>query len=874
MARDFRKPALWRRIFENVEPENANQAARLEAAFLIFRERTASLLERIAASLPSLTVHDITHIDALWETAELIVGPSYPLNPMEAFVLGGALLLHDAALCFEAYENGREGIRATVQWKDAFAAEREKNAERKTPLDNNDVEAAADFSAVRMLHADQAPTLIDRAWTVPDTLEQIFLLDDLELRRHFGHILGQIAASHNWSIEDLQSSLPIQMNAPGNWPAQWRIDPVKLACILRCADAAHIDNRRAPDFLYALTRREGISFEHWKAQNWLARADIDQSDPSGSTIAFTSSRNFRAEDADAWWVAYDAIRLVDKEIRQSNALLESRPQKQTSPLFPIRQVAGVSSPQSMNTFVRTENWKPWHAELHVGNIERLVRNLGGENLYGGNDKAEHFGIVLRELLQNARDAIVARRKLDKNYAGKIRVGLADQGDGPATLEVMDDGIGMSERVLTGPLLDFGSSFWSSALLNEEFPGLRSSGFSSIGRYGIGFYSAFMMANSVRVASRRWDRGLDTIATISFPRGLTLRPIFSTNVSDTFDGSTSTVVTCILKPMDDNERPSERILNANPTKPTAKVSVRFSDFVSRLVTGLDVPVEVSVNGGDWIEVHDSIQEIVKGETSKLEWLKKTTLTEYFQHQTPIEFNDVMKRLRPIYVDEKLVGLAALRTDLGDFPLVGGILTVGGFWPGAYRGVGVQRSFFGFMEQFPNSAKREPGKRIAPQHVLDRWLSEQLQLLKGKTLEPPALFALTGYLSDFEFDPTPYVLTLFFKGPQAMMLTLEQVFEAMKAEPIALFKFSIMNHVDFHVQQLSYENFLTFRPTSASSFLSLELEGDVPKHPCSFIGCLYRRAQKDAYRLKFETVIAPIRSLTGQVEVFIVRLEPQS
>ncbi|MBA2593659.1 MAG: hypothetical protein M3495_02490 [Pseudomonadota bacterium] len=47
--------------------------------------------------MPGLTVHDITHLDALWRVADQIAGPDYPINPAEAFVLGGAFLLHDAA---------------------------------------------------------------------------------------------------------------------------------------------------------------------------------------------------------------------------------------------------------------------------------------------------------------------------------------------------------------------------------------------------------------------------------------------------------------------------------------------------------------------------------------------------------------------------------------------------------------------------------------------------------------------------------------------------------------------------------------------------------------------------------------------------------
>ncbi|MBR1245320.1 ATP-binding protein [Bradyrhizobium sp. AUGA SZCCT0169] len=866
MSKPFQKPALWIRTFEQVRPEDADKAARLQTSFVIFRERTAAVLEKIAQSLPNLTVHDITHIDALWEVSDLVAGPTYPLNPMEVFVLGGAMLLHDAALCFDAFEDGLEGIRKTVHWSDAFALEQERNKERDTRQPTSALETAADFSVVRLLHADQASNLVDRAWTDPDTSNQIFLIDDIELRKRFGSIIGQIAASHNWNIEDVQSRLPNQINAPGDWPGDWRIDPIKLACILRCADAAHIDNRRAPDYLHALTRREGISLKHWKAQNWLARADLDQSDRSGTTLAFTSNRDFQAGDAEAWWIAYDAIRLVDKEIRQSNALLGSRHQREISPEFRIQNVAGVSSPEAMGTFLRTQGWKPWHAELHVGNIERLVKNLGGQNLYGGEDKAEHFAIVLRELLQNARDAIAARKKLDQGYAGRVRVRLVDQDQSPAILEVIDDGIGMSQRVLSGPLLDFRSSFWKSDLLNEEFPGLRSSGFGSVGRYGIGFYSIFMIADSVKVSSHRWDRGLDTVASISFPKGLTLRPIFSTGANSEFNSSISTIVTCTLKSINDG-RPSEWIFKRSPKQ---ELHVPFVDFVSRLVLGLDIPVDVSVNNGDWIRAHEPVEEIVKSDDAKFNWLNNVTLAKYLP-AAGFDAEEVSKRLRPLYVDGALVGLAALSLELTNAPfLTGGLAAVGGFLAGGYKNPNGQQSYIGYLDQFPNSAKREPGIRVAPQSILHQWIVDQLELLGKRADEPSRRLALTNHLCDFDFDPTPYMLALFFKGQQRFTLSIDQIFEFLKSEPIALFKWGIMDHVDMYVQQNAYENYMTFRPVGNSPFLSLELEGSVPKNPNSFIGCLYRYASRGGRSLKFETRPTTIHSISGSTDVVIVTL----
>src|SRR3546814_7262110 len=119
------------------------------------------------------------------------------------------------------------------------------------------------------------------------------------------------------------------------------------------------------------------------------------------------------------------------------------------------------------------------ARLQVSDVPRIVENLGGAKLYGDDPT-----VSLRELIQNAADAVQARRRFDERDSdyGLISVGLEDRVDGTWLL-VEDNGIGMSELVLTGPLLDFGTSFWRSPLAMDEFPGLMAAGMTAIGRLG-------------------------------------------------------------------------------------------------------------------------------------------------------------------------------------------------------------------------------------------------------------------------------------------------------------------------------------------------------------------------------------------------------
>lgn len=836
---------------------------RLRVALLTFRNKVAFLANHIHKAFPNLTIHDVTHLDALWETADLVAGPGYPLNPMEAFVFGGAILLHDAALCFEAYSAGIDGVRNTIQWRDAFAAERERHPN----IAEDESKDAADFAAIRLLHAEQAATLADVAWTDPDTDQAIFLLDDFDLRKRYGPIIGTIASSHHWTIEKVSSELPNQINAPGDWPADWRIDPVKLACLLRCADAAHIDNRRAPDFLYALLRRVGISRDHWHAQNWLARADIDQADETAQTIIYTSNRDFEQKDADAWWVAYDAATLVDAEIRSSNALLLSRPQRAVSPPFKIQRIGGSSSPELMSIHIRARDWKPWSAKLHVGNVEKLVKNIGGENLYGvGSDK---LYVALREIIQNARDAIFARQNLDSNFSGgRIRVRLRRERN-RWVLEVEDNGSGMSERTMTGPLLDFGTSFWATNLVQDEFPGLRASGFKPVGQYGIGFYSIFMISDDVSVSSRRWDRGLDSVYQLKFPRGLTLRPIVTAGTGASFGGDTSTIVSCVLH--DNTIDDQGKIFVRSGVINEPNFYLELEDYLAVLTAGLDVLVQLQVNDRDLADIHRPISTIIT-ENDHERWLLKLMLSSYRPGAPTEQAQSDANRLRPLKSGNQIVGLAAI--DLSPNAYGFNVRTVGGLATSISGRA--SSSFVGFIDFSSGSAKREGRTIVAPQSELLDWATEQFGLLDAAAISPINWCLATCSFSDLGIDPSPRLHALFFTAAGPVILRLDDIFTFLQTTPIALIKSGMMNHLETLGDKLPFENFPTFVPIKNSKFLSLNgflprMEGEAPQPlEFSFVRCLQKHCETKNRTLVYEVRRSVRPSIFGTADAVILSL----
>ncbi len=487
---DYRQSPLWQTAFPELDDDLKTQRNKLATAYEAFRERVKLLVGQIHKDMPALTVQDIGHIDALWWVASEIAGDNYLLNPAEAFVLGGAFLLHDAAHCMAAYPGGIEEIRALPEWREFSAGMTEEELTPGKP----DFQLVL-FEVLRVLHPRQARNLPALHWSAPGDATPLYLLPHDELRAVYGDAIGRLAESHWWSPHELEALSQTKITAPVCLkPATWDVDILKLAVLLRTADAAHLDAERAPRFLLALVQPGGASLAHWQFQSRMNQVKRDP-DTARHDLLISSSP-FPIEQQEAWWLAYDAARLIDKELRAADRLLLDHHR----PRLAVRQLGAAHSPEDFARAVPTQGWQPVDASIKISDVKSLVDRFGGEKLYGDDPTA-----ALRELLQNAIDAVHACRKLGGlgEEEGHIEVAVEDDPDGH-WLHVTDTGIGMSRYVLTEVLLDFGRSLWGSADLRGEWSGLRASGFEAIGQFGIGFFSVFMLGERVRVTTRRYE----------------------------------------------------------------------------------------------------------------------------------------------------------------------------------------------------------------------------------------------------------------------------------------------------------------------------------------------------------------------------------
>jgi len=153
---------------------------------------------------------------------------------------------------------------------------------------------------------------------------------------------------------------------------------------------------------------------------------------------------------------------------------------------------------------------PWRRRIsYQVNIVGIIEIMGS-SLYSRPDTS------IRELIQNAHDAIQRRRNRDLNYQGRIDI---EQDPKSGTLTFHDDGIGLTAEEAEKYLGTLGIGITGlikkgGVLTDPVAPGDDD---NLIGQFGIGLFSSFMLADRIVVESRhldhpegvRWEAGAGT-----------------------------------------------------------------------------------------------------------------------------------------------------------------------------------------------------------------------------------------------------------------------------------------------------------------------------------------------------------------------------
>ena len=238
----------------------------------------------------------------------------------------------------------------------------------------------------------------------------------------------------------------------------------------------------------------------------------------------------------------------------------------------------------------------------------------------------HKEIFLRELISNASDAIdkLAYRSLTddsvKTAREDFKIEVKPDRDA-RTLTISDNGIGMSADELEsnlGVIARSGSYAFKNELTDQE---KEDKTVEIIGQFGVGFYSAFMVAEKVRVVSRKFGEDTANVWESTGADGYTVAPAER--------AAAGTDVILYIKPDTEDEHYSDYL----DTYELKRIIKKYSDYIR-------FPIVMDVEKSRPVE-SDEVDEDGK---------KKTTYETYTEAETVNSMVPIWQRPKSEVSDE--------------------------------------------------------------------------------------------------------------------------------------------------------------------------------------------------------------------------------
>lgn len=245
---------------------------------------------------------------------------------------------------------------------------------------------------------------------------------------------------------------------------------------------------------------------------------------------------------------------------------------------------------------------------------------------------------------------------------------------------------------------------------EEFPGLMAAGMHAIGRFGIGFFSVFMLGPVVRVYSRRCDKGQDTGRLLEFRGGTSARPILSPAPGTPVPIDGGTRIEVLLK---DHPFEAGGLLHINSY---TKRTMPLATLVGAVAPNLDVATEILVKEGteqvarpgDWLRISDL--DLVR---------RLNPIADRSDADSPKADRALMQTIED--EDGQIFGRAFISPSRYSFSADGGWVTISGLRAGRLHNVE------GILLGEAVTAARDAAQPLATRDALARWASKQAELI---------------------------------------------------------------------------------------------------------------------------------------------------
>lgn len=453
--------------------------------FLKLRDVIAPQISDTRILFPEFTPHDEPlHVVKLFQLADKFFGQrTYrELNAPELFLLGAGLYAHDWGMAVG--EDEKHFLRNSADQK----------LLRSTfvPLPDEHERLEAFLRTNGLMQPNTSPQQLTDHYLRQYVRETHARRSGSRVRAHFkeypamGEALARICEGHWYDFATLDN--------PERFPREYEVagncaNLLALALQVRIIDLFHITDDRTPFALWRfVSPTDAKSAEEWKKHRALHGVAVTDFSP-GRAIKVQGF----TENEEVWAGLQDLRKYCQEQI--SCAL----------------DVSARHVPNRYGLDFLKLEWAVTTGELRPVDFRfefdrsAMFRILSNE-IYDGD-----CHVFLRELLQNAIDAIRTRRarSLDRSKGGlkrklnsptfdtTIYFTVQHQKNGNVIIVCRDFGIGMDEHVIRNYFTVAGVSYYRSSEFERQHLG-----FEPISRFGIGVLSCFMGADKVSVKTYR------------------------------------------------------------------------------------------------------------------------------------------------------------------------------------------------------------------------------------------------------------------------------------------------------------------------------------------------------------------------------------
>lgn len=437
----------------------------------------------IRDTFPLFTLHDETHICNVMRLMMNLLGKDAEmLSRDEAAMLVLAACCHDIGMSYSDEEKERLKTNSDKlkQYLDAHPEEFVKAYKNGTDKPQITDEMLSKF--LRSIHHERVAEILrkNENFTWPEILKGKVSRENVI----------RVCQSHGNDVASLDNLNPTPS-----------IDTRFCAVLLRLADILDFDTSRAPLAVYdycGFDKRNDPSsiFSKGEWEKHLDSQGFDFENVKDRSAAYeldysATSRSLQVEQAIRRYLDW-----VDDELVNCGKELQRYAGKWQSFVLPGK----------VSRHITAEGYESGEYRLTLDQ-KKVIDLFVGRDLYS--DPA----VFVRELIQNAIDAVRTRPQLDKelpsSWKPQINIRTWMDEEGYHWFRIEDNGTGMTKEIIRDHLLKVGSSYYTSAAFEQEKLRCRADpDYKPISRFGIGILSCFMgddEVNRVEISTKRFSQ---------------------------------------------------------------------------------------------------------------------------------------------------------------------------------------------------------------------------------------------------------------------------------------------------------------------------------------------------------------------------------